>query len=70
MREPDGLFNADTAPRMAEDTTVRQGFLEEANVSAVRELGRMMIGFRAYEASATALRLNDQTLSMLIENAV
>jgi len=69
-RQPDGLFDADTGPRMAEDTNVKQGFLEEANVTAVRELSRMMIGFRAYEASATALRLNDQTLSMLIENAV
>jgi len=55
-------------PGLSEDTAVRQGFVEEANVSVVREMSRMMTGFRAFEASAVALRLQDQTLGILIDS--
>ena len=67
-REPDGLLNASAGPGLSEDTAVRQGFVEEANVSVVREMSRMMTGFRAFEASAVALRLQDQTLGILIDS--
>jgi flagellar basal-body rod protein FlgG len=66
-RTANGLFEIAGGPRLAENTTVRQGCVEEANVSVVREMAQMMVGFRAFEASAAALRLNDQTLSILIE---
>lgn len=69
-REPDGLLVGDAGPRMAAEPSVRQGHLEEANVSVVREMAHMMTGFRAYEASAAALRQTDQTLGTLIESAL
>ncbi len=66
-RTADGLFEIAGGPRLAENTTVRQGCVEEANVSVVREMAQMMTGFRAFEASATALRINDQSLTTLIQ---
>ncbi len=67
-RDPDGLLTAAVGPRMAQDPHVMQGFVEEANVSVVREMTHMMTGFRAYEASAAALRYTDETLGTLIES--
>jgi len=69
-REPDGLLVASVGPRMADGPNVRQGYLEDANVSVVREMTQMMTGFRAYEASAAALRYTDNTLGKLIESAL
>lgn len=69
-REPDGLLTASVGPRMADEPRVRQGYLEEANVSVVREMAHMMTGFRAYEASAAALRYTDDTLGTLIDSAM
>ncbi|MGM0494951.1 MAG: flagellar hook-basal body protein [Armatimonadota bacterium] len=69
-REPDGLLVGAVGPRMAAEPSVRQGYLEEANVSVMREMAHMMSGFRAYEASAAALRQTDQTLGTLIESAL
>ncbi len=66
-RTADGLFEIAGGPRLAENTSVRQNCVEEANVSVVREMAQMMTGFRAFEASATALRLNDQSLTTLIQ---
>jgi flagellar basal-body rod protein FlgF len=70
-RENDGLLSATTGPSRSEDgeqTAVKQGFVEEANVTVVRELSSMMAGFRAFEASAAALRLHDETLGVLIDS--
>lgn len=47
--------------------TVTQGMLEQSNVTAVREMGRMMNGYRLYEANASALRYQDETLSSLMK---
>jgi flagellar basal-body rod protein FlgF len=69
-RDPDGLFNANVGPLMMDEPRVRQGYVEEANVSVVREMAQMMGGFRAYEASATVLRQTDQTVGTLIESAL
>ncbi len=69
-REEDGLFAADLGPRMAAEPRIRQGFVEEANVSVVREMAQMMSGFRAFEASAAALRQTDDTLGRLIDSAL
>lgn len=67
-RDPDGLLSAARGPRPADQPQVVQGALEQANVSVVREMAAMMAGFRAFEASAAALRQTDQTLSKLIES--
>lgn len=69
-REQDGLLVAGVGPRMDPQPSVRQGYVEEANVSVVREMAHMMSGFRAYEASAAALQQTDQTLGALIESAL
>ena len=69
-RDPDGLLVATVGPRMAPEPAVRQGYVEDANVSVVREMAHMMTGFRAYEASAAALRYTDETLGTLIDSAL
>ncbi len=69
-REQDGLLVAAIGPRMVAEPSVRQGYVEDANVSVVREMAHMMTGFRAYEASAGVLRQTDQTLGTLIESAL
>lgn len=47
--------------------TVNQGMIEQANVNAMQETGRMMDGYRYYEANANALRCQDETLSTLMK---
>jgi len=69
-READGLLTAPVGPRMVAEPSVRQGYVEDANVSVVREMAHMMTGFRAYEASAAVLRQTDQTLGTLIDSAL
>lgn len=60
----EGLYRAVT-PRPASGVTVTQGALEGSNVNTVQEMGRMLNGFRYYEANATALRYQDESLSAL-----
>ena len=43
--------------------------LEQANVNAVEEMGRMMDGYRFYEANATSLKYQDETLTSLMKVA-
>lgn len=51
------------------DSEVCQGSLEQSNVNAVQEMGRMMNGYRFYEANAAALRYQDETISSLMKVA-
>ena len=69
QRDSDGLLTAGRGPRMAESPHVLQGYVEEANVSVVREMTQMMTGLRAFEASAAVLRQTDETLGTLIQSA-
>lgn len=67
---PRPLGNACFAANRAQPAkafTVSQGMLEQANVNAMQEMGRMMNGYRYYEANATALRYQDETLSSLMK---
>jgi flagellar basal-body rod protein FlgF len=64
------LFDAAGPRTAATGYTIKQGFLERANVNPVKELGQMMIGFRAFEASQRALSAQDQSLQWLIDSAV
>lgn len=48
-------------------TRVRQRYLEDANVNAVRELAAMIAALRSFEASQRALHANDETLRTAIE---
>ncbi len=69
QRDTDGLLTAGRGPRMAVNPHVLQGYVEEANVSVVREMTQMMTGLRAFEASAAVLRQTDETLGTLIQSA-
>lgn len=53
-------------PSPSTQYAVKQGALEQSNVNAIQEMGRMMNGYRLYEANATALRYQDETLSSLM----
>jgi len=55
------VADADTAK-----FTVRQGFVEESNVSAITEMTSMMRALRLYEASARAVQYQDKSLDTLI----
>lgn len=63
-----GLFTA-RATLPPGRCTVTQGSLEQANVNPVQELTLMMSGYRLYEANATALRYQDETLGSLMKVA-
>lgn len=56
-----GEVPVDMAP---EDLRVQQGFLEQSNVNAVREMVEMMALVRSYEMNARVLSLMDQTLGL------
>ncbi len=59
-----GLYRASqTQPPNA--VTVHQGMVEQSNVSTMLEMAQMLSGFRLYEANATALRYQDQSLATL-----
>ena len=45
--------------------TIRQGYLEAANVDIVGEMIDMIVSFRTYEANAKALQTQDQSLEQL-----
>ncbi len=59
-----GLFTAAQAGP-AQAFSVSQGMVEQANVNGVQEMARMLNGYRLYEANATALRTQDETVSSL-----
>ena len=61
-----GLYSARSSA-VSKGSTVSQGRLEQANVNGVAEMGRMLSGYRLYEANATSLRYQDETLSSLMK---
>jgi flagellar basal-body rod protein FlgG len=63
-----GLFRAPVqAQPTPVDTPVRSGYLEQANVDAVRTMVELLAAFRAYEAAQRVLRAQDETLGKAIE---
>lgn len=61
-RSANGRFTADADTRPAENATIRQGFIEESNVDAIRELTRMIDIQRSYEAAQNFMRGEDERL--------
>lgn len=55
-------------PTQASNYMVRQGYLENANVDIVRQMVEMIVSYRHYEASANALKTQDDSLDRLINN--
>ncbi len=49
----------------ATNSSIRQGYLEEANVDIVREMVDMIITYRTFEANAKALQSQDNSLDNL-----
>lgn len=67
QRDAAGTFIPTTEsgpPVPAAGYRVRQGFLEEANVDAVRAAVEMIDAFRAYEASQRAIQVHSETLRL------
>ncbi|MER3406172.1 MAG: flagellar biosynthesis protein FlgG, partial [Chloroflexota bacterium] len=56
------------APRPATGTQVRQGYLESSNVDLSRTMVSLIEIQRAYELSARALQMQDQTLGQAIND--
>ena len=71
MREGDNLFAAsDEVSKQisaADSTAVSQSSLEMSNVSLPREMSRMMLGMRAYEANQRVIQGLDGTIGKLID---
>lgn len=59
-KSPNGAFRSAGQPREANGTAVKQGFLEDSNVSMVDEMTSMIGGQRALQSSAQLLRMYDQ----------
>ncbi|MDM7458224.1 MAG: flagellar hook-basal body complex protein [Paracoccus sp. (in: a-proteobacteria)] len=55
-------FRIAGAPEPVEDSTIRQGFLEESNVDPVFEITRMIEVQRAYELNQSFLEREDQRI--------
>jgi flagellar basal-body rod protein FlgF len=60
LREDGVRFRVDGPIQPAQDATMRQGFVEGSNVSAVREMARLVEIQRAYEQNQSFLDAEDQ----------
>lgn len=68
-RTPDGLFAASVGSGAAVNdagTVVRQGWLESANVDVAAQTVELMAAFRAFEAAQRAIRAQDETLGLAV----
>jgi len=65
------LFMTDEKPSEVrasdENTTVRQGYLEESNVEALSEMVQMVELTRSFESDSRTMRYQDETLSKAME---
>ena len=53
-------------PLPAEGTTVRQGYLETANTSAVEEMTQLITAMRAFETNQKVVQMQDERMGKLI----
>lgn len=60
------LFDAPSGVRPAKNATLKQGFLEQSNVSPIHEIARMIEVQRAYELGQSLLEQEDQRLKNVI----
>ncbi len=52
-------------PTLSANYTVRQGFLERANINVVKEMVRMIITLRNYETGSKAIQMQNDSLNVL-----
>ena len=67
MREDGVRFQSEFEPLPAENATILQGFLEQANVDPVIEIARMIEVQRAYESGQRLLDRNDNRVRSVIK---
>jgi len=65
-RDGANLFRALRAPAATRAVNIKQGFLELANVDAVRSMTDMMAVARAYEAAQRAVQMQDEMLGKAV----
>lgn len=66
-KETDGVFvNTAGAGRAANESTVRQGFLEMANVNAIDQMADLVSVTRAYEANQRLIQSHDELLAKAV----
>lgn len=58
----DNYYMADASGEPVPNSKVRQGFLEGANINAVREMVEMLAAMRSFEANQKLLQAEDQML--------
>lgn len=61
------VFRTTAQPQPVPRTTVKQGFLEDSNVSMVQEMTNMMNGQRSLQSSAQLLKMYDQLSGRAIQ---
>ena len=57
-----------SVPLDAENSTLRQGYLESSNVSVVEEMANMITAMRLFEANQKVIQINDQLLGKTISD--
>jgi flagellar basal-body rod protein FlgF len=64
-----GYFMAtpELAPRPAENTTVRQGFLETGNVQPMQEMNHIILAMRHFEANQKVIQMTDDRMGRMIQ---
>lgn len=65
-KEGENKFAASEGFRISNDFSVKQGYMEMANVNAVKEMVDMMQTVKAYEASSKVLQAQDQALKKTV----
>jgi len=68
LRAVGGLASSDQTLEPLPNPSVRQGYLEDSNVNAIKEMAAMIVAYRVYEANQRALQAQDQTLDKVIND--
>ena len=66
-KEGGNLYSTDQTPNAATKTTMRQGSLEASNVAPVVEISKMIEVMRAYEATATLSKSQEDLMRQAIQ---
>jgi len=67
MKQGSNLYSTTQTPNTATNTTMRQGALEGSNVQPVIEISKMIEVMRAYEATATLSKSQEDLMRQAIQ---
>jgi len=62
------LYSSNEGSVPADAATVRQGYVENANLDIVQEMVHMMTSFRYFETAQKAVQMQDETLNQAVNN--